>query len=109
MSIIDAAGVSAWQPAIKQDDPALPFVVDAVNDWVTRLPIVADNGTDDAGNPLPLPGGVKLGALMLAVKTHRRRNSPNGIEQVTGDGIAFVARHDPEISRYLGLDRPAVS
>lgn len=108
MEIITAGDVSSWQPAIKVDDPALSVVVSAVNDWISQLPVVVDRQLGDAGEPLPLPGGVKLGALMLAVKTHRRRNSPNGIEQVTGDGIAFVARYDPEISRYLALDAPAV-
>lgn len=81
-------------------------IVAAVNDYVGRLPVARRIiPAVDGGQPT-IPGGIKLGALMLAARTHRRRNSPNGIEAVTGDTVAYVSRHDPEVRRYLELDRP---
>lgn len=106
MEIVTAAALAAWSPALKAGDPDVEAVRSAVNEYVTALPVVADLPVADDGT-VAIPEAARLGAMMLAARTHRRRHSPNGIEQITGDGVAFVARYDPEISRYLGLDKPA--
>lgn len=97
---ITAPEVVSWAGGgLDESEPNLGAVIAAVNSYVETLPIAADASADER---------VKLGAIMLAARTMRRRNSPNGIETITGDGVAFVARYDPEVSRFLGLDAPAV-
>ena len=56
-----------------------------------------------------VPGGTEykpdaetyLGAVMLAAREYRRRNSPAGIETFGDAGTTFVARYDPDIDRAL--------
>ena len=68
--------------------------------------------TDDAGVTTYTPDAETYqGAMMLAAKTLRRRNSPSGVETFGDVGISFVAKHDPEVSRCLRTDayqRPGV-
>ena len=64
-------------------------------DWLTR--------TSADGVPEPT-SSAQLGALMLAARLHRRRNSLGGLEPLADGGAAYVARTDPDISRLLGLD-----
>ena len=100
MAPITAPEVSAWTGgAVPADDENLGAVVAAVNSWVSSLPVSLDESASDR---------VRLGSTILAAKVIRRRNSPNGVETITGEGVAYVARYDPEVSRFLGLDAPAV-
>lgn len=48
------------------------------------------------------------GAVMLAARLVRRRNSPAGIEAFTGDAVAYVRRNDPDIATMLRLNAPAI-
>lgn len=109
MQLVTVPQLVAWaQGQIKADDSA-QLVVDAVNAYVTSLPVAADlvvEGDGQVGGDKA--GSVRLGTLMLAVRVHRRRNSPNGIEAMTGDAIAYVSRHDPDVSRFLELNAPSV-
>ena len=45
----------------------------------------------------------QLGALMLAVRLYRRRDSPAGVESFGADGPAYVQRNDPDVAMLLGL------
>lgn len=77
-------------------DAHLPVIVAAVNDLLTGW-----TWLDSAS------GQVRLGATMLAARLHRRRNSPGGIEQLADGGIAYTARTDPDIARFLGIESHA--
>ena len=68
-------------------------VVPAVNSWIRTF------RTDEV-----LPPHIVRGAVMLAAKITRRRNTPNAIESF-GEvgGATYVARHDPDIEKLLGL------
>ncbi|WP_330182820.1 phage head-tail connector protein [Nocardia sp. NBC_01503] len=87
------------------DDAALTEVVDAVNDlmahWFGPAVIVADEW----------PDRLVQGAVMLAARIYRRRNSPSGVESFGELGPIYVQRNDPDIAHLLGLGayaRPAV-
>lgn len=71
-------------------------VVAATNAYLAGFEWLTDNG-----QPTP---EAKLGALMLAARLHRRRNSPGGIETLGDAGVAYVARTDPDLARLLRLD-----
>jgi hypothetical protein len=54
-----------------------------------------------AAPPVFVPDGeVYQGAVMLAARLVRRRNSPAGIETFS-DSVAYVSRWDPDIQRAL--------
>lgn len=99
--IIRSSDVSTWLQArdVPADNAVLALVVESVNGYVSGLPVVAN-----LGDGQPVPGGVKLGAIMLAARMWRRRNSPNGVDALTENGAVYVARHDPDVSRLLQLD-----
>lgn len=101
---ITDAEVTQWskEPAT----PNLSMIVQAVNDYVAGLPVVQHLAEAE-----PWPGEVRLGAVMLAARLAKRRNSPNGIEAATDLNVTYTARYDSDISRLLRLDRfqaPAV-
>lgn len=50
----------------------------------------------------------ELGAVMLAARLVRRRNSPAGVEAFNADATVYVRRNDPDVSRLLRLDAPAI-
>jgi len=57
------------------------------------------------------PPGVKLGALMLAARLDRRRNSSAGVESFSEMGVNYVSRYDADLDRQLrinGWQFPAV-
>lgn len=89
--------VTAWTK--EPDSPNLKQVVAAVNGYVSGLPVVQhlDDGEE-------WPADVQLGALMLAARLIKRRNSPNGIEAATDLNVTYTARYDSDISRLLKLD-----
>lgn len=105
--MITAAELATWSRGQVPADAAAVQTVDAVNAYIATLPVSRRIVPGEDGAPA-VPASVKLGALLLANRTHRRRHSPNGIEAMTGESVAYVARYDPEISRYLELDRPRV-
>lgn len=106
IEFVTAEQLGAWSAGQVAVDDEAQLVVEAVNSYVSTLP-VADRVSVVDGQPV-VPDHVRLGCLLLANRTHRRRHSPHGIEAMTGESVAYVARYDPEISRYLELDRPRV-
>jgi anti-sigma factor RsiW len=68
----------------------LEATVAAVNALVPRL----------ATSP---PAAQELGALLLAARLYRRRNSPEGVATFTADGAMYVQRNDPDIGLLLGI------
>ena len=48
------------------------------------------------------------GAVKLAARLYRRRNTPSGVEAVADVGAMYVARGDPEIRMLLRLATPRV-
>lgn len=89
--------VTAWskEPAAA----TLTSVVEAVNTYVANLPCTQHLEASEAW-----PADVKLGAVMLAARLAKRRNSPNGIEAITDVNVTYTARYDGDIARLLRLD-----
>lgn len=79
-------------PAAPVEDEHMPVVVGAVNAWVVSL-----HGEE-------WPADVELGALMLAARLHKRRNSPTGIDAVGDIGVSYVSRYDSDLDRLLRLN-----
>ena len=99
--MIATAEVMKWgglQSLDTEETAALALVVDAVNVYVEALPSIdRDLALDQWA------GTTRLGAIMLAARIYRRKNSPGGIESV-GDTMTFVSRYDSDISRLLNID-----
>ena len=73
-------------------DDHLEVIVDEVNRMVTEW-----HGDE-------WPGGVEYGAIMLAARLHRRRNSPNGVESFSDMGTSYVSRYDSDLDRQLRIN-----
>lgn len=101
-----AERVIAWGGLSKvaPGDAVLSQVCEATVSHVQGLPVVADRSDPAAA----WAGSVELGTVMLALRLYRRRNSPNGVETITGDGVAYVARYDTDVARLLRTDVPQV-
>lgn len=96
--------VTEWSK--EPSGPNLKRTVEATNAFVNSLPVVQHLTDDEAW-----PEHVRIGALMLAARLIKRRNSPNGIEAATDMNVTYTARYDSDISRMLQLDKyqaPAV-
>lgn len=101
---LTAAEVTEWSK--EPDSENLNRVVAATNAFVGGLPVVQHLAPGEKW-----PGDVQLGAVMLASRLIKRRNSIGGIEAATDVGVAYTARYDSDISRLLRLDsqqRPVV-
>ncbi len=92
--------VQGWTRDSGSDPDALALVVAAVNSLVATLPAVPADGV--------WPDHVRAGAVMLAARLYRRRNSPNGIETIDALGTTYVTRYDADIARMLRLSMPVV-
>lgn len=88
------------------DYDAAQLVAPAVVSVIDRLPglrrVTLQDGTTRWA------ADVELGAVMLAARLIRRRNSPAGIESFTTEGAAYVTRRDPDLARLLRLRLPMV-
>jgi len=73
-------------------DAHLELIVDEVNGMVNEW----------HGNEWP--AGVELGAVMLAARLHRRRNSSNGVESFSDMGTSYVSRYDSDLDRQLRIN-----
>lgn len=80
----------------ERDAAALAEVVAAVNDLVSHW--LGLNETDD-----PVAERISFGAMMLAARVYRRRNSPSGVEALGEMGPVYVSRNDPDLTMMLGL------
>lgn len=100
------AGVVNWlrlpqTEVTGENSKTLDQVCASAVSYVRRLPVVHDTPAEDDDTAQD----VRLGAIMLAARLHRRRNSPGGIEAMTEAGTTYVARHDADVSRLLRLDQ----
>ena len=87
----------------ERDAAELGRVVAAVNDLIGEWTGLTD--ADEAGER------IKFGALMLAARVFRRRNSPAGVAALGERGPVYVSRNDPELAMMLGIGnyrRPVV-
>lgn len=84
------------------DAEVLELVAPAVVGFIDGLP-VAVRDTEGLW-----PAKVQLGAVMLAARLVRRRNSPAGIALFTAEGgAAYVSRQDPDVAQLLELGAAA--
>ncbi len=83
-----------------RDDELLAEHVAAVNAVVRRWPVAAYALQSD---PAAWPADTERGAVMLAVRLWRRKDSPAGIEAFSQLGPAYVMRSDPDIAMLLQL------
>lgn len=78
------------------DDALIQECIDATEPEVTRCrPDAWSSTTTPADHP-----DAYRGAVMLAAKLYRRRNSPAGVESFTASVVAS-ASNDPELDRFL--------
>lgn len=71
-------------------DPTVGEAVAAANHHIKERCVVFVR--DDDGDGVPDP--VRLAALMLAARWHRRKDTPGGVASFGGDAAAGVIRHD---------------
>lgn len=69
-----------------------------------ELIVTAVNGMVTEWHGESWPAGVKLGAVMLAARLHRRRNSVNGVESFSEMGASYVSRYDTDLDRQLRIN-----
>lgn len=82
------------------DVDVLQNACDATSVWVNRLPCVVDGlATDDDWT-----ADIRLGAVMLAARLYRRRNSPSGIDTITDAGAVYLPRRDADVDTLLRLN-----
>lgn len=53
------------------------------------------------------PANLQLGAVMLAARIYRRRNSPAGVESMGEIGPVYVSRNDPDLAQLLKIGKYA--
>lgn len=89
-SALAVASHLSWQDTSADELARLDGVVAAVNAFVRR---VATTSVPEQAQ----------GALLLAARLWRRRNSPEGVATFTSDGAVYVQRNDPDVAQYLGI------
>jgi hypothetical protein len=67
-------------------------------------PVVVRHRPDVGDDPATIPPDVYQGAVMLAARLFRRRNSPAGIESM-GESVTYVASFDPDLDQFLRRGR----
>ncbi|MEU3475348.1 hypothetical protein [Rhodococcus sp. NPDC006774] len=88
-------------------DDHVPGVVDAVAGLLYRwhdCTLAPENAAVPAESAV-WPDDLFRGAVMLAAKLHRRRNTPDGTLANDDYGPVYVARSDPDISMLLRLGK----
>jgi hypothetical protein len=101
--MIDVDDVKAWLRLAADDtaeDDLLADVVAATNAWVAATAYVAE--LDPVTWPVEWPDDVAQGAVMLAARLYRRRNTPGGIESMA-DVAVYVPRRDSDVDRLLHM------
>ena len=107
MSWITENAVRAWLglPAapgsepVTSEDQAMASAVAGVNAYMVR----AFGQPGDPADP-----ALSAGAMMLGATVFRRRNSPEGVQSLGADLVAYTARSDPHVQLLLGMNRPEV-
>lgn len=97
----DSDRVRLWLNLNATDDPDLvAAVVEAANSVTARYV------GEVSAETIPSESDASLAATMLAARLYRRRNSPEGVQGVTPDGLAIgIVRSDPDIARLLRIDQ----
>jgi hypothetical protein len=67
-------------------------------------PVVVRHRSDIGTDQATIPADVYQGAVMLAARLFRRRNSPAGIESM-GESVTYVASFDPDLDQFLRRGR----
>jgi hypothetical protein len=94
--VITTADVKAWlRLDDTTDDALLDEVTGATNAWVAQTAYVRE-----LGDVAAWPDDVHLGAVMLAARLYRRRNTPSGVEPFT-DGAVYLPRRDADVDMLL--------
>lgn len=89
---------------VTADDDNMKMVAGMTLAFVSDLPVAQPVAGETPAQVASRETRVEAGAVMLGARLWRRRNSPGGIEQATDAGVAYVARHDADVSRMLKLD-----
>ena len=83
------------------EDTIVNDCVDAANSIVGRY-VGEDVPTDET---VPSATDCRIAATMLAARLYRRRNSPEGVQGITPEGVAIgIVRSDADIARLLRID-----
>jgi hypothetical protein len=96
-------------PAVEELDAAeierLARILDAVNGFVRDLPVSdrARRDTQEAANLDGWPDRIVEGAIMLAARLWRRKDTPGGVVPMSDGGVAYIRRSDPDASMLLEL------
>lgn len=101
--MIEVADVKTWlrlAPDDATDNDILAEVVAATNSWVAASAYVRE--LDSVMWPDTWPDDVTQGAVMLAARLYRRRNTPGGIEAMDGAAV-YVPRRDSDVDRLLHM------
>lgn len=87
------------------DDAAISGVVGAVNAKVQTFPVAAIADTDPAPGDWSDPAFAHIvqGAVLLAARLFRRRNSPDGVTAIDSASPAYIARTDPDVALLLQI------
>lgn len=98
--MITADQVKAWLHLTDTaDDQLMADVVDAVNAWVGSTAYVRE--LDPTTWPDEVwPSDVTQGAVMLAARLYRRRNTPSGVEPFV-EGAVYLPRRDADVDMLL--------
>lgn len=95
-------------PLDTRDDTRLLSALDAAVVFVERVRRNHFNFDKDPLSELPAPtADLKLGTLLLAIRWHARRRSPDGLVQMAELGAARIPGFDPDIDRLLRIGRHA--
>lgn len=104
----DRAAVKTWLKITRdEDDAILDLIVASVLSYVDELPDIRRVVIDELTGATAWADSTVAGALLLAGRLYRRRNSPAGVEAMTDTGVAYVARTDPDVARLLRIENNA--
>jgi hypothetical protein len=82
------------------DDQLLADCVAATTAFVARTPYAGAAVPDETTGVVLWPDDALQGAVMLAARMYRRRNTPSGIEAFT-DAVVYVPRRDSDVDMLL--------
>ena len=92
-AVADHLGLPAGDPQRSQLDGPVAAVGSLIPQWCA---VSADDWPS-------WPAHIAEGAVMLAARLHRRRNSPGGVESFGELGPVYVQRTDPDVAMLLGI------
>lgn len=98
-------GVKDWlRIGDSADDELIGWALEGTLAHVARLPFIQ-------AQPMPKDpdtwhSDARLGTLMLAARSYRRRNTPGGLEPL-GDTVFYTPQYDPDIERLLRVGKRA--